>query len=475
MSRLRTLIASRSRSVRRRLAVEESGMTIFEVLVAAIVLIGGALATFQLFDTASRNTFRAEQSQVANDIAQRELEKIRLLDYKKVALSGYPGSSADPLNPNNRVLGTDFALERDGSSAATMVVNGSALYDGGQVSGGTVLPGPTPFTNGDVSGNIYRYVVWRNDPTCLVVCPGAQDYKRVVVGVTIDDAAISNDRNYVEIQSDFIDPKDNVLSEINLPETGPVTADQFYLTDTACEYDGSTTRQETTSDHLLHNTLGSCKSGPRTGSTAGAPDTLSLTVPPDAFPDDPLLPDSFDYADDTYLEPTPDFDDGLQMLRQTASGCSYSPGGTNPEARIHRWVTDPMALAYTMTGHATLELNSKTINAAQHVGKICAYLFVRTTVDPGPLLPEIVTDTRLLDTGSGNAFWTFQPPGNWAAGSWGTYRISLDFAPVALIAGQRLGLALSVHNSSPGDLQFLYDHPQFDSRLEVDTTTPLGG
>ena len=47
-----------------------------------------------------------------------------------------------------------------------MVYNGGSKYGGGTISGGVVNPGPEPFTSGDVSGNIYRFIVWQDDPTC---------------------------------------------------------------------------------------------------------------------------------------------------------------------------------------------------------------------------------------------------------------------------------------------------------------------
>jgi type II secretory pathway pseudopilin PulG len=453
-------------------AHREAGFTVVEVTIAALLLILGAVAIFQVFDTASRNTYRAEQSQVANDIAQQELERLRALTYAQAAMTAYPAYSSDPRNPNNRVTGTDYKLNPDGSNPASMVVNGSALDSGGQVSGGVVNPGPTSFVNGDVSGKIYRYVVWRDDPTCSnSVCPFTQDFKRIVVAVTIDDVAVSTARSYVEVQSDFIDPNDKLLTETNVPPGGTVTADQFYLSDTACEADGSTTRVEPTADHLLHNTRGKCADGLRTGSTPGAPDALLLTVPPDPFLEDPALPDTFDFADDSYLEPTPDFDDGLQMLRQDSNGCNYDPGGDTPEAKVHRWVSDPIAGSYHMSGHATLEISSKTINGAIQTGKVCVYLFVRTTNGDGT-----VSDTQIVDSGTGQAFWTYQPPGNWAAGTWQLYRIGLDFPSTTITSSQRLGLAISVERAgSPGHLQFIYDHTRFDSRLEVETTTPLPG
>jgi len=44
-------------------------------------------------------------------------------------------------------------------------------------------------------------------------------------------------------------------------------------------------------------------------------------------------------------------------------------------------------------------------------------------------------------------------------------------------AGQRLGVALGVDPANtPADaIPVMYDHPNYPSRLEVDTTTPIEG
>ncbi len=101
------------------------------------------------------------------------------------------------------------------SEYRNLVVNGGSLYGGtgeeGVISGGVINPGPTKFTSGDVSGSIYRYVVWRNDEKCSEIsCPGTQDYKQVIVAVKMDKTGnLSSQRGYVEVQSDFIDPTDS--------------------------------------------------------------------------------------------------------------------------------------------------------------------------------------------------------------------------------------------------------------------------
>ena len=77
----------------------EDGFTIVETVVAAILLAIGAIAVLGAFDGARRATFRAEQSQVASDIAQRELEALRAKPYTQLALTSAPATSERPRQP----------------------------------------------------------------------------------------------------------------------------------------------------------------------------------------------------------------------------------------------------------------------------------------------------------------------------------------------------------------------------------------
>jgi prepilin-type N-terminal cleavage/methylation domain-containing protein len=190
-----------------RPSTREAGFTIVEVLVAILILVIGALATFGLLTDAIRNTQRAKGTQVALDRAQQEIEALRSLPYQQLALTATPAAETNRLSPNYRVLGGTFALVREPpSSYANMVVNGGKLYGGGFVEGGLVKPEES-FSSGDVSGKIYRYVVWRNDDKCGTGCPGEQDFKQVVVAVKLDKRSNEpGERGYVEVQSDFVDP-----------------------------------------------------------------------------------------------------------------------------------------------------------------------------------------------------------------------------------------------------------------------------
>lgn len=259
----------------------EAGVTIVEVIVATVVLALGAMATFGILGAATKNTQRAKATQVALNQAQKEIEVMRSLSNDQLAMTATPPNSSNPLDPNYRVTNGTFALIRQPpSSYANLVVNGGSLYGGGFVEGGIVSPGPTAFSSGDVTGSIYRYIVWRDDTRCpAATCPGTQDYKQIVVAVKLDTPPNqSGERGYVEVASDFVDPTDSALNDPPPGSSGVVTAQQFYLSDTPCAVSGTTQRQEIAGDHLLHNTLGTCASGVQSGSTLGAPDSRKSVV-----------------------------------------------------------------------------------------------------------------------------------------------------------------------------------------------------
>ena len=474
-----------------RRRAREDGFTLVEVLIAVLVVVTGALATFGLLGEAVKDTVRAKGTQVALDRAQQEIEALRSLSNKQLAMTTTPEPSTNPLNPNYRILSSgfanSFALTREPlGSYATMVINGEPLYGGGVVTGGVVNPGPSSFTSGDVSGEIYRYVVWRNDEKCGAACPGGQDFKQIVVAVKIDGPPNQGgERGYVEVQSDFVDPTDSPKSDPLPASNGQVvTAQQFFLTDTPCASGGTTARQTIGGDHLLHNTLGTCASGAKTEGTAGAPDTLMLSGPPDPAPEDPDLPLLYDYSSDSYLEPAlnPDKDEGLQIRRdEKVGGCPYNPAketaSANPQSQVHRWVTDPFASGFTLSGNITLEFYTRTINEAQHKGTLCVFLYKRHETGS----PPTAEDSILANAKGGAGYWTFTPEGNanWPSTEWKRIRLTMEFLspPYTIPAGDRLGVALAVEgaNTPAEAIQIMYDHPQYPSRLEVDTNTPLEG
>lgn len=475
--------------MRQRVAGEE-GLTIIEVVVAAVILAIGSLTVFGLLSSATKNTQRAKATQVALDRAQQELEKLRGLSDEERALTKTPPHSIDELNPDYRVNANSgiFALSRQPVSAyQKLVVNGGALYgqsgEEGVISGGVVDPGPTHFTSGDVSGDIYRYIVWRNDATCGSSCPGEQDFKQVAVAVKLDTPSNqAAERGYVEVQSDFVDPSDSPAKDPSPNGNGEVvTAQQFYLTDTPCAASGATEREEIAGDHHLHNTLGTCADGPHTGTEPGAPDALLLGAPPDPAPENEDVPEPYDYADDYYLETTPDTDKGVQIKRDDTTGCHYVPTGTtNPESQIHRWVTDPMASDFKLSEDVTLEFFTRTLNDELYTGELCVYLFKRH--EEGS--PMVGTDTLLHNVNGGTTYWYYKPDPKtiwWPQFEWKGIRLKMTLSdadsPYTIPKGDRLGVGLSVErsNTTADAIAIMYDHPRYATRIEVDTDTPMEG
>ena len=450
----------------------EQGFALVELLVAVLVLAIGAIAVLGVVDASTRNTFRAEQTQVAINRAQRELEQIRHLDYEDVALTTTPATSSDPKDPRYRVSGNNFAVGWDGATPSDYAE--MAIKNIGAVTAGSVSPGPTSFTSGDVSGKVYRYVVWRNDPSCGLVpdsaidaCPGPHDYRQVVVIVKLDDTAISSSRAYTEVQSSFSDP-DATTETSNDPGAGgpSLTAEQFHLSDTTCN---NSTRGEIPQDHIEHQTWGTCEDP-----NPQKPDGLYLEAPPDVDPSDPNVPALYDYATDVEPSLNPDQDKGLQLLRQDQNGCDFS-GGASPQYKIHRWVSQPLAQDFQMSGAATLEFYTRTINDVNAQGTICVFVFVRkdTAAECNPL--PAPCDTQLIDlTNPPSAYFVYSK-NPWPAGAWTRERVKMGFASTAVATGQRVGVEIAVRrNGTTGDvLQFMYDHPEYPSRLEVTTSTPL--
>lgn len=509
-------------SVEQRLfqAEREAGFTLIEVLVAAVILALGALAVFGTLSAATRNAQRAQATQVALDKAQEEMEKLHALSYSELALTRTPEHVADTLNPNYRISGRDFAVKREPvSELSEMVVNGGPLRGSETgIEGGVVVPGPLNFEDGNVSGQIYRYILWRNDPSCPEsevgtedFCPGDQDYKQLVVAVKLNSPVSQKaETNYVEVQSQVVNPEAQAQRSTQGEGPGPggggnsqlereerereeregktgelgggkaVTAQQFFLSDTPCSASGTTVRQPIIGDHLLHNTLGVCASGLQNGETLGAPDALLREAPPDPAPEDESNPPLYNYSNDSYLAPSPDTSKGLELLHDDTAGCHYQPtSSVHPEAKVHRWVTDLMPREFKVNGTATLEFYSRTINEASYPGTVCVYLFKRTEEPTEAGIK--MTDTQLSNAETGLPYWTISSEGNssWPRTEWTKLRLTMKIsgAPFSINRGERLGIALSVDaGTTPAEgIPIIYDHPNYPTRLEVDTTTPFEG
>ena len=464
---------------------EERGITIIEVTMAVLVLIVGALGLLAMVDTATRTTFRAEQSQVVVNRLQGELERIRQLPFSEVALTAQPQASDDPDLPTDRVAGTQFALDRSGTDLKPMVFNGGTLPGGGAVSAGDINPGPEDFDEGDVSGRIYRFVVAPGAPANCNGC-SADDLKRVIIAAVLDDTASGGERVYQEIQSDVANP-DVTPSEGNTLPPGGGTDDElatFWLTDTPCS---QSARQPLAGNHQTHNTRGKCSDGMQTGNARGAPDLMFNEQPPESDAGSGTL---YDYATDVEPAQNPGADIGLTVRRpqlSSSNGCLLSApllsqlefpvlnAESDKQQKMHMWLSSPLESSFRVLSgmDATLKLWTKSINGASYPGRICVWVFKRVTA-LSLLGAEITVDVPATNANGSVLYFTFSRstwPQEWTEI---TVPMEMTWAADALsglnIVGQpRLGVAMTVERANTGSdgIEFMYDHPNFESRLAV--------
>ena len=455
--------------VRARLAAAEDGLTVVEVVVAGMILITGSLGVLGIVDTATRNTFRAEQGQVVSNVLQREMEDIKELPYDQLALTALPSEESGENNPNSRVSGTAFYTNRKKTGLKPMV------------SGGSIAPGPESFQVDDIKGMVYRYVVWDACPSAL--CADGEFLKRAIVAVKLDSTASGgSDRRYQEIQGQIVDPDANPSESPGpAPGGGMVTPWMLWLTDTTCDLNEPKTPEERKldGDHAAHNTRGVCATGLKTGNEPGAPDMLWPEAPP--LPKETLGAEEmplYDYATDVEPEASPGTDKGLQLL--VGDDCAAMPAttiATGPDAegamfqQLHKWVTPPVPEAtidLKLTGEGTLSLWTQSIEGGIYPATICVWLFVR----------EAGEDTALVRPLESLTYTTYGEA-TWPSSGWTEISIALDLqdpegaTEIALPSGSRLGLALSVDDGSGSGIQTLYDDPSFDSRIQLETTGSL--
>ena len=437
----------------------EDGFTLIEVLIAVALMSVGVAGTMRVFGAAGRTTVRAQQHEVAVQQAQAELDRLAALRYGELALTSSPPSSSDPNSPGSRISGTSFAVRPDLSEPLVLVPGAGAAA--------SVEPGPQTFAvgtgDGTTTGQLYRYVTWRDESCPLSLCEGVQNTKRLIVAVTLSPLPGASAAQPVWVSTVVVDPATAPPGSQAPPGVAPgggdpVTADTFHLYDTPC---GAGTRQAQTGGHPTRNTAA-------VGATAGEsstcehpdadhqPDLMGGSAPPGDI-STPLYEYSSDLGGD-YLG-------GLAMAN-AGDSCERSYPAEDAEApegpskwSVHAWSTGPMPQTYQLDGQVTLSLFTATLGGASGNGRLCATLVDRAVSEGVP------TDRAL-----GSAVYDLP--------SWpGTIRrVTFTFNlpdAEAVPAGNSLVLVLHLREESAQDVMLLYDHPLYRSLLEVATPTPL--
>lgn len=199
MNRTRPARPSRRAGLRSRLSAER-GLTIVEVMVAAMILVLGAIAIFKIVDAATRTSYRAEQSQVVSNLLQRELERVKARDPSQVAVAP------------DAICELDLPSELAGTFEELPWIADSDVVD-------PVIPcEPVTVAEGegddasDVTVDIYRMITWY-DPdkeNCKPPRPDVEPdeacgMRRITIGAKPQTTGPGGERTYKEIQTDIVD------------------------------------------------------------------------------------------------------------------------------------------------------------------------------------------------------------------------------------------------------------------------------
>jgi Tfp pilus assembly protein PilE len=466
----------------------ERGMTVAEVMIAALILAASSLAVLNLIASGAKTNYRAEQSQVVADRLQSEVEQIKQLadnsSYDRIALSSAPTHSTDPNNPDFRVSGSSFNVSPAGSQPQPMVVAPSGIA-------------PTSsFTTGDVDGTVHRYVTWEPDSAC------SDCLKRVTVAIQLKATASGGVRHYQELQSVIADPRAPERTT-DPPPPGPDTKPwTFWLTDTPCNYSDRQLLEQNPpdpGDHKAHNTRASCavqqvKTADNcstvlvTTTCTGGPPDLMVTHPPQNDNPEPLFNFATDIVDQNVNQ-----DQGLRLVKPATSGCPsldspLSSDSVSPYRfrEVHKWVTPPIPSGFNvqLDGDGTLNLWTRTVGNQSSAGSICIWLFQRQVNALGVAVDTPAVNLyagsppsgRCVQSGALNLTYFKCSLSSWPSGpKWHEVSIPLHFDLNAIVPDSRLGLALQVERAgtSGGGLQFYYDEPSYESRLELHSSSLL--
>jgi Tfp pilus assembly protein PilV len=152
----------------------EEGFGLVEVMVAMVLMLVGVLSAFVAFESSQRANGRSERTATVAHRAQSEVERILALPYASVGMASIPTNSGsnNPNDPLSYVVNSPAGYEYDWSQTSK-----KELF----ASGGT-LATSSAWTDGNLSGTLYRFVTWV--PDACPACANGQDYKRVTIVLT---------------------------------------------------------------------------------------------------------------------------------------------------------------------------------------------------------------------------------------------------------------------------------------------------
>lgn len=463
----------------------EDGITLIEVMVAMVVLTVGLLAIFSVMDGAGKLTLAAERRQSISHLAQRELERLQSIPYDELALAtatAHSTNAADPRYYVNYSGATCKEVEASGcyswnaekpSEAEPLVVAKDAACTATQEEKeeecGKVAASPEnrpcsknpvgacEWSDGRLSGDVYDFVTWHEDPVCAkeTLC-SAQSYKRVTVAVTVN--APSSDVTPKPVQASVLIAETNAVpkgtsAESKNPLENPAeikcgaaeeecinriakgTPHTWMLHDKASE--GSTTSGE---NHEVHPTVAP------TSSSCNAEKTSTACPKPDSMTEGTAVNTTL-YNYSTNLGTAPTQYAGGRVLEPTRE-CSATPTTPNNNAE-ELWASSPLERETKLNGAGGLTLFMQTFEGLTGTVTLCLGIYEL------PEKLENLIKSEASKEASEKAWIKFEQP------SWPTAMKSVSstfsFPEATIKKGSRIGLRIWEAKSSTVKVAIAYD------------------
>jgi prepilin-type N-terminal cleavage/methylation domain-containing protein len=181
-----------------RLRRREDGMTMIEMMVAVALMSVALIAMITTFDASRSLVSTSEKNSVAAHQGEREVEKALTLAYKNIALVTTPAHSASSSSP-------DYYANSDGTYQWDQSVSPKPAEPMVTDASLGLLTHASTWSDGQsrLSGSIYRFVTWVDDPNIA----GTQNAKRLTIAVTVDNIGPQGPKKPVIVSSIAIDPK----------------------------------------------------------------------------------------------------------------------------------------------------------------------------------------------------------------------------------------------------------------------------
>lgn len=135
---------------------DERGMSLLELMVAAMICAVGIIATIGVLDTSREVSVKAEFREAMAHQAEREMERILELPWDEFAHdTTIPAASSTPGDPANRVSGTNYRYDASNSALSEPLL---------ALPTGEVAPTSDAWEDNQtrLGGRVYRFVTQVN-------------------------------------------------------------------------------------------------------------------------------------------------------------------------------------------------------------------------------------------------------------------------------------------------------------------------